>query len=117
MPPKSINKAAFKATKASKSKVTPPKAKKSKTTPKKQPSKAKALPKTPTLSPEPEGNSPTPPHSPFIYSPSDPQEKLFNFNRHSDPTSEPEEEEDQEPDPEPGCQGSSLGRMAHHFQG
>ncbi|KAJ9048334.1 hypothetical protein DSO57_1039736 [Entomophthora muscae] len=96
MPPKSTAKA---APKASKSKITPPKAKKAKTTPKKQPSKAKVPPKTPTLSPEQEGNSPTPPHSPFVYSLSDPQEKLFNFNCHSDPTSEPEGEEAQEPEP------------------
>ncbi|KAJ9050869.1 hypothetical protein DSO57_1010208 [Entomophthora muscae] len=67
--------------------------------PKKQSSKAKALPKTPTPSPEQEGNSPTPLHSPFVYSPSDPQEKLFNFNCHSDPTSEPEDEEEQKPEP------------------
>ncbi|KAJ9056158.1 hypothetical protein DSO57_1037743 [Entomophthora muscae] len=40
------------------------------------------------------GNSPTPPHSPFVYSPSYPQEKTFNFNCHSDLTSEPEEEQE-----------------------
>ncbi|KAJ9067158.1 hypothetical protein DSO57_1002641 [Entomophthora muscae] len=96
MPPKSTAKA---APKASKSKITLPKAKKAKTTPKKQPSKAKAPPKTPSLSPKQEGNSPIPPHSPFIYSPSDPQGKLFNFNCHSDPTSEPEDEEEQEQEP------------------
>ncbi|KAJ9087215.1 hypothetical protein DSO57_1035339 [Entomophthora muscae] len=96
MPPKSINKA---ASKASKGKTTPPKAKKAKTTPKKQPSKGKAPPKTTMPSPEPEETNPTPPHSPFVYSPSDPQEKLFNFNCHSDPISEPEDEEEQEPDP------------------
>ncbi|KAJ9089179.1 hypothetical protein DSO57_1015507 [Entomophthora muscae] len=56
MPPKSTAKAAPKAFKASKSKITPPKARKAKTTPKKQPSKAKAPPKIPTLSPEQEGN-------------------------------------------------------------
>ncbi|KAJ9084014.1 hypothetical protein DSO57_1039658 [Entomophthora muscae] len=96
MPPKSINKAASKASKASKSKTTPPKAK---TTPKKQPAKGKAPPKTPTPSPEPEETIPTPPRYPFVYFPSDPQEKLFNFNCHSDPTSEPEDEEEQEPEP------------------
>ncbi|KAJ9053852.1 hypothetical protein DSO57_1020295 [Entomophthora muscae] len=85
------------APKASKFKIPPPKSNKAKTTPKKQPSKAKAPPKTPTPSPELEGNGPTPPHSPFVYSPSDPQEKLFNFNCHSDPTSEPKEEEELEP--------------------
>ncbi|KAJ9072835.1 hypothetical protein DSO57_1039609 [Entomophthora muscae] len=99
MPPKSINKAASKASKASKGKTTPPKAKKAKTTPKKQSDKGKAPPKTPTPSPEPEETSPTPPHSPFVYSPSDPQEKLFNFNCHSDPTSEAEDEEEHEPEP------------------
>ncbi|KAJ9083854.1 hypothetical protein DSO57_1030377 [Entomophthora muscae] len=52
-----------------------------------------------TPSPEPEETSPTLPHSPFVYSLSDPQEKLFSFNRHSDPTSEPEDEEEQEPEP------------------
>ncbi|KAJ9085501.1 hypothetical protein DSO57_1013156 [Entomophthora muscae] len=97
MPLKSITKTVPKASKAFKSKVTTPKAKKAKTTPKKQPAKGKDPPKTPTPSPEPEGNSPTSPHSPFVYFPSDPQEKLYNFNCHSDPTSESEEEEEQEP--------------------
>ncbi|KAJ9055300.1 hypothetical protein DSO57_1005127 [Entomophthora muscae] len=96
MPPKSINKA---ASKASKDKTTPPKAKKAKTTPKKQPAKGKAPPKTPMPSLEPEETSSTPPHSLFVYSLSDPQEKLFNFNCHSDPTSEPEDEDEQEPEP------------------
>ncbi|KAJ9051073.1 hypothetical protein DSO57_1039688 [Entomophthora muscae] len=99
MPPKSTAKAASKASKASKSKITLPKNKKAKTTPKKQPLKANAPPKTPTPSPEQEGNSPTSLHSPFVYSPSDPQEKLFNFNCHSDPTSEPKDEEEQEQEP------------------
>ncbi|KAJ9087616.1 hypothetical protein DSO57_1031400 [Entomophthora muscae] len=94
MPPKSINKA---APKASKGKTTPPKARKAKTNPKKQPAKGKAPPKTPTPSPKPEETSPTPSHSPFVYSLSDPQEKLFNFNCNSEPTPEPEGEEEQEP--------------------
>ncbi|KAJ9070426.1 hypothetical protein DSO57_1008166 [Entomophthora muscae] len=42
MPPKPTTKAAPKATKASKFKVTPSKAKKAKKTPKKQPAKAKS---------------------------------------------------------------------------
>ena len=94
MPPKSNPKA---TPKASKGKTNPPKAKKPKTTPKKQSSKFKVPFKIPTPSTEPEATSPTPPHSPFVYSPSDPQEKLFNFNRHSDLTSEPEQK------PEPGA--------------
>ncbi|KAJ9082824.1 hypothetical protein DSO57_1000809 [Entomophthora muscae] len=76
---------------ASKSKVNPPRAKKAKTAPKKKPDKAKAPSKTPLSSPEPEETSPTPPYSCLVYSPSDSQEKLFNFNHHPDPTSEPEQ--------------------------
>ncbi|KAJ9077873.1 hypothetical protein DSO57_1012470 [Entomophthora muscae] len=94
MPPKSNPKATLKT---SKGKVNPPKAKKTKTIPKKQPAKAKSPPKTPTPSPDPEETSPTPLHSPFVYFSSDPQEKLFEFNCHSDPTSEPEEEQEPEP--------------------
>ena len=86
--------------KASKAKTNPPKAKKAKTTPQKQPAKAKKPAKTPTPSPEPEENSPTSPHSPFVYSPTDPQEEEYNYNRHSDPTSEPEQEENRQPEPE-----------------
>ncbi|KAJ9065362.1 hypothetical protein DSO57_1020359 [Entomophthora muscae] len=45
------------------------------------------------------GSNTIPLYSPFVYSPSDPQENLFNFNHHSDPTSEPEEDQEQEPEP------------------
>ncbi|KAJ9076853.1 hypothetical protein DSO57_1022296 [Entomophthora muscae] len=41
----------------------------------------------------------TPPNSPFVYSPSDPQEKLFDFNCHYDPTSESKEEPEKESEP------------------
>ncbi|KAJ9062426.1 hypothetical protein DSO57_1010882 [Entomophthora muscae] len=92
MPLKPNTKAAPKASKALKSNITPSKAK---TTPKKQPAKDKAPPKKPTPSSEPEETSLIPPHSHFVYSPSDPQEKLFNFNCHYGPTSVPENEEEQ----------------------
>ncbi|KAJ9064685.1 hypothetical protein DSO57_1027802 [Entomophthora muscae] len=46
----------------------------------KQPPKEKTPVKTPTPCHESEADSLTPPHSPFVYSPSNPQEKNFHFN-------------------------------------
>ncbi|KAJ9077356.1 hypothetical protein DSO57_1017494 [Entomophthora muscae] len=89
MPAKSITKA---NPKASKGKINLSKAKKPKITPKKQLAKAKAPAKTHTPSPEPKENSSTTSHSSFVYSPSEPQERLFDLFHNSDPTSEPEED-------------------------
>ncbi|KAJ9084601.1 hypothetical protein DSO57_1022807 [Entomophthora muscae] len=65
-----------------KSKATLAKARKPKDTFFKQPPKEKTPVKTPTPSPESksEADSLIPLHSPFVYSPSNPQEKNFHFN-------------------------------------
>ncbi|KAJ9056759.1 hypothetical protein DSO57_1029700 [Entomophthora muscae] len=97
MPPKPLKKALFKASKASKDNNNPLKAKKFKAA-KKKPAKAKVPPKTSTSSHNPKETIPTSSHSPFFYSPSDPQEKLFNFNHHYDHTSETEEEQKHQPE-------------------
>ncbi|KAJ9066074.1 hypothetical protein DSO57_1013297 [Entomophthora muscae] len=55
-----------------------PKASKGKATPKKQSSEAKTTSKTLTPSPKPEETITTPHNSHFIYSSSDPQERLFH---------------------------------------
>ena len=90
-----------KISKALKKEKTPTKAKKTKATLPKNPAKAKASPKSPKPSSEPEETGLTPPHTPFVYSPSDSQETLFNQNRYSDLTSEPEDEK--EPHYKPGA--------------
>ncbi|KAJ9058879.1 hypothetical protein DSO57_1007818 [Entomophthora muscae] len=77
MPPKPTTNATPKALKST---AAPAQARKTKATLFKQPPKGKTPSKTPTPSPKPEADSLTPPHSLFVYSPSDPQKKYIHFN-------------------------------------
>ncbi|KAJ9050011.1 hypothetical protein DSO57_1018600 [Entomophthora muscae] len=60
--------------------ATPDQARKTKATLSKQPPKEKNAYQDPHAFSKPEADSPTPPHSPFAYSPSGPQEKHVHFS-------------------------------------